>query len=201
MRVKNWMTHSAPVIEKNHQIEDALKAMEFYRMRELAVVDEEGRFVGIVGKNDLIGRDRKRKVEDFVTLPGLYVSEEDPIENAILAFMESSEEFVPVVNGEMKVVGIVTLQDILESMIEMTAMDEPGCRISLILEDIPGSLKKIVDAFAENNINILSILTFREEEGRRRIVLRVDVTDSSEVERILKIYGIDYDSVIEEEGF
>ena len=200
MRVGNWMTRTAPVVKESLTVGDALKAMEFYGVGELAVVDEDGRFVGVLNKDDIMDKDSSRKVTDFVVLPELYVSEHDPIENAMLSFMETSEEFVPVVDEDMRVIGIVTLQDVLESMIEITAMDEPGCRISLVLEDVPGALKKVVDALAENNVNILSILTFRED-GRRRVVMRVDLTDSGEVERILKIYDIDYDSVVEEEGF
>ncbi len=194
------MTRTASGFTESLTVGDASKAVEFYGVGELAVVDEDGRFVGVLNKGDIMGKDSSRKVTDFVVLPELYVSEHDPIENAMLSFMETSEEFVPVVDEDMRVIGIVTLQDVLESMIEITAMDEPGCRISLVLEDVPGALKKVVDALAENNVNILSILTFRED-GRRRVVMRVDLTDSGEVERILKIYDIDYDSVVEEEGF
>lgn len=200
MRVEYWMTKSAPTIEKGATISEALKVMEDNGLGELAVVDENDRFVGLLNRKDIIELDGEEKAEDHVVLPQFYVHQGDTIESVFLAFMETSEDFVPVVDEDLKVVGMVTLQDVLESMIEITAMDEPGCRISLMLPDIPGELKKIVDTLADNKINILSILTHRED-GRRRIVLRVDATNAEDVKKVLEVYGIEYDSIIEEEGF
>ncbi len=201
MRVENWMTKSAPIVRSGSKVSDALKAMELYKVRELVVVDDSGTFLGIVNKEDVFNKDPDSKVDDFLTFQELFVHPRDPIEGAILGFMESNEDFIPVVDEEMKVVGVITLQDVLESMIEITAMDEPGCRVSMVLEDVPGSLKRVVDVLAENSVNILSILTYREDEGRRRVVMRLDVKDKEEIERIFKTYGIDYDSITEEEGF
>ncbi len=200
MRVEYWMTKSAPTIEKRATISEALKVMEDNGLGELAVVDENGRFVGLLNRKDIIELDSEEKAEDHVVLPQFYVHQGDTIESVFLAFMETSEDFVPVVDEDLKVVGMVTLQDVLESMIEITAMDEPGCRISLMLQDVPGELKKIVDTLADNKINILSILTHRED-GRRKIVLRVDATNAEDVKKVLEVYGIEYDSIIEEEGF
>ncbi len=200
MRVKHWMTKSAPVIETGSTVGEALKVMETYGMGELAVVDENGKYIGLLNEEDIERLPSDKLIDDFVSFPELYVHPEDAIEAALLAFMETSETFVPVVDENLKVVGMVTLQDILESMIEITAMDEPGCRVSLLLKDVPGELKKIVDTLAENRINILSILTHRED-GMRRVVLRIDATNAEDVRKIFEDYGIEYDSIIEEEGF
>ena len=200
MRIENWMTKSAPVLKRGFTVGDALKVMETYGFSEVVVVDEDGRFVGVVNKEDIFEKPKDRVVGDCVVLPEFYVHPNDHIEDALLAFMEHMEDFVPVVDEELRVVGIVTMQDILESMIEITAMDEPGTRISVVLEDVPGALKKVVDALAESRMNILSILTYRED-GKRRVVIRVDVRDSEAVEGVLRDYGIEAEEVIEEEGF
>lgn len=200
MRIENWMTKSAPVLKKGFTVGDALKVMETYGFSEVVVVDDEGRFVGIVNKEDIFDKPKDRMVGECVVLPEFYVHPEDHLEAAILAFMERHEDFVPVVDDDLKVVGIVTLQDILESMIEITAMDEPGTRISVVLPDVPGALKRVVDALAESKMNILSLLTHRED-GKRRVVIRVDVKDAEAVAGVLRDYGIEFEEVVEEEGF
>ncbi len=200
MRIENWMTKSAPVLKKGFTVGDALKVMETYGFSEVVVVDDEGRFVGIVNKEDIFDKPKDGMVGECVVLPEFYVHPEDHLEAAILAFMERHEDFVPVVDDDLKVVGIVTLQDILESMIEITAMDEPGTRISVVLPDVPGALKRVVDALAESKMNILSLLTHRED-GKRRVVIRVDVKDAEAVAGVLRDYGIEFEEVVEEEGF
>ncbi len=201
MRVENWMTKGAPTIRTGSTVKDALKAMDTYGFSGIIVVNENGEFAGIVKKHDIFGRSADETIDDFLILPELYISPEDHIEEAFLVFMEHNEDFIPVVDDDLRVQGIITLQDILESMIEITAMDEPGTRISLLLPDVPGALRKIVDALAENRMNILSLLTFRESEDKRRVVIRVNSTDSEAVAGLLKDYGIEYDEVIKEEGF
>ncbi len=201
MRIKNWMTKSAPIIEKNSTVGDTMKVMDTYGFSEVVVARSDGSFVGVVNKRSIFGKPADNVIDSCVVTPELYVHPDDHIETALLAFMEHHGDFIPVVDEDLKVVGIVTLQDILESMIEITAMDEPGTRISILLSDVPGSLRKIVDALAENKINILSLLTFKESEGKRRVVIRVDMKDSEVVASLLRDYGIDYDEVVEEEGF
>ena len=201
MKVENWMTKSAPTIKTGSTVKDAIKAMSTYGFSEIIVVNENGEFSGIVKKNDIFKRSADETIDDFLILPELYISPDDHIEEAFLVFMEHNEDFIPVVDDDLKVQGIITLQDILESMIEITAMDEPGTRISLVLPDVPGALRKIVDALAESKMNILSLLTFRESDDKRRVVIRVDSTDSEAVAGLLKDYGIEYDEIVKEEGF
>ena len=52
MRVEYWMTKSAPTIEKRATISEALKVMEDNGLGELAVVDENGRFVGLLNRKE-----------------------------------------------------------------------------------------------------------------------------------------------------
>ena len=200
MKIENWMTKDFPAVKSSDSVSEALKAMKDFGYTEAVVLDENGKFMGIVNMDDIDGIPGEKIVGEYVSLPDFYVCPGSGIESALLAFMEYHEDFVPVVDEDMNVVGIVSLQDILESMIEITAMDEPGTRISISLPDVPGALKKVVDALAENKMNILSILTYRED-GRRRVVIRVDVKDSEAVAGVLRDYGIDYDEVEEEEGF
>jgi len=201
VRVKNWMTRSAPIIREDSNVGEALKVMNLYGVRELAVVNEEGQYMGVLNKEDIIKQQPEKGIKDFLVFGELFLHPEDTIEAVFLAFMETSEEFVPVVDEDLKVVGMITLQDVIESMIEITAMDEPGCRISLLLEDMPGKLSNAVKVLSENGFNILSILTYREEENKRRVVIKVSAPDCESVEEVLVKSNIEYDSLIKEEGF
>lgn len=200
MKIENWMTEDFPAVRSSDTVSRALEVMKEYGYTEAVVLDEDGKFLGVVNKDDIDEAPKDKSVGDYASLPDFYVCPGSGIESALLAFMEYHEDFVPVVDEDMKVVGIVSLQDILESMIEITAMDEPGTRISISLPDVPGALKRVVDALAESKMNILSVLTYRED-GRRRVVIRVDVKDAEAVAGVLKDYGIEYDEVEEEEGF
>jgi acetoin utilization protein AcuB len=84
---------------------------------------------------------------------------------------------------------------------EFTSMDQTGLKVSLLLKNEPGSLRKVVDAFADIEINILSIMTSSVKDNEKRVVIRTEERDISEVRNILDEININYESITKEEGF
>ena len=116
--------------------------------------------------------------------------------------IESHDYVLPVVNDDFVVVGAIGVFEILEGLMEFTAMDRPGARISIILEDKPGALREVVDFLAEKEVNILSIITSTAESKEfKRVVIRTDESDISLIADILGEKGISFESISEEEGF
>ncbi|HOZ98787.1 ACT domain-containing protein, partial [Mesotoga prima] len=131
-----------------------------------------------------------------------YCRDSDFIEDAALMLIESHDYVLPVVNDDFVVVGAIGVFEILEGLMEFTAMDRPGARISIILEDKPGALRDVVDFLAEREVNILSIITSTAESKEfKRVVIRTDESDISLIADILGEKGISFESISEEEGF
>lgn len=200
MFVKNWLNDDFPSIGVKATVQEALNQMRKYKTDYCVTVDEEGRFTGFVYKNSIANADLGSSVEDYVVFPDFFTHEDSYIEEAALTFRESQERCLAVVDSDMKVKGVITLTEVLEAFVAITAMDEPGVRILLTLQDKPGELKKVLDVFALNNINVLAVNTVKRD-GFRSVSIKVDASEPKQIERLLKELGIEFLKVVKEEGF
>ncbi|ODN29969.1 CBS domain-containing protein [Fervidobacterium thailandense] len=200
MKALRWVNTFFPKVKSTALISDALHEMRKYACDYCIVVDEDGKFEGLLHKSIIKEVEMDEKVGDHVVFPDFYVVEDSTIEEAAMMLIENKETILPVVNSNSEVIGVLTIQEVLEAMTEIAAMDEPGIRINLTLPDRPGELKKVIDVLASNKINILSILTLKDNDSRL-VSIKVDSRDAESVAGILEVYEISYESIVEEEGF
>ncbi|PLV58371.1 CBS domain-containing protein [Thermotoga sp. KOL6] len=201
MKIKRWSVQDFPVVKDSATVKETLHKMRQYQTNECIVIDDEGYFKGVVNKEDLIDMDLSLSISEKASLPDFFVHEDDNITHALLLFLEHQEPYLPVVDENLKVVGAVSLHDFLEALIEALAIDVPGIRFSVILEDKPGELKKIVDLLSRGNINILSILTAREVDGRREVFIKVDTENEKLLADLFDTIGLKIENLEKEEGF
>ena len=194
------MNTDFPLISVKATVHEALNQMRKYRTDYCVTVDEEGKFTGFVYKNSIANVNFESKVEDYVVFPDFFTYEDSYIEEAALTFRESQERCLAVVDLDMKVKGVITLTEVLEAFVAITAMDEPGIRILLLLQDKPGELKKVLDVFALNNINVLAVNTIKRD-GSRSVSIKLDANEPKQIERLLKEHGIQFLKIVKEEGF
>lgn len=200
MFARNWMNTDFPQVKVSATVQEVLSVMRKYRVDYCIVTDEENKFEGLVYKNNLANLQFDSTIGDYVIFPDFYVFEDSYIEEAALTFRESQEACLAVVDSNLVVKGVITLTEILEAFVAITAMDEPGSRILLKLEDKPGQLKRVFDVLAQNKMNVLAVNTVKED-NYRRVSIKVDVLDPEEVAKVLEIYNIKYDKIAKEEGF
>lgn len=200
MFVKHWMNTDFPSISVKATVQEALSRMREYKVDYCVTIDEEGKFTGFVYKNNIANADLESQVEDYVVFPDFFTNEDSYIEEAALTFRESHERCLAVVDQDMKVKGVITLTEVLEAFVAITAMDEPGVRVLLTLQDKPGELKKVLDVFALNNINVLAVNTIKRD-GFRSVSIKLDAREPKQIERLLKEHGLEFLKVVKEEGF
>ncbi|WP_041081100.1 CBS domain-containing protein [Thermotoga profunda] len=200
MFARNWINTDFPQAKVSATVQEVLSTMRKYRVDYCIVTDEENKFEGLVYKNSLANLQLDSTIGDYVIFPDFYVFEDSYIEEAALTFRESQEACLAVVDSNLVVKGVITLTEILEAFVAITAMDEPGSRILLKLEDKPGQLKRVFDVLAQNKMNVLAVNTVKED-NYRRVSIKVDVLDPEEVAKVLEIYDIKYDKIAKEEGF
>ncbi|SHH16143.1 CBS domain-containing protein [Thermosipho atlanticus] len=200
MNVKKWVITYFPTIKVNQNVGEALRKMREYACDYCIVLDENDKFEGVLYKSSIRDSELEESVNNYVTFPDFYVVEDSNVEEAALMLIENRDQILPVVNNNAEVIGILTVQEVLEAFTELSAMDEPGTRIILELPDKPGELKRVIDVLANNKMNILSILTLKDD-GKRQVSIKVQCDDPETIANLLEIYEIHYTSIIEEEGF
>jgi len=204
MRVRDYMTPQPLTISPETTVPQALKLLDERRFRRLPVL-EHGVLVGIVTAKDL--KDalpskantlsvwelsallEKLPVRDIMASPVITVLEDDYIEDAALKLQEYKIGGLSVVNHAGKLVGLLTITDVLEAFIQTMGYGEGGKRLTLTMPDVPGSLARAVRAVLPSNI--LSVATAGADRNERRFVLRVVGEGLGDVEARVEDAGIE----------
>jgi acetoin utilization protein AcuB len=96
----------------------------------------------------------------------------------------------PVVDRERKVVGIITVRDLMRAFINVLGLHEPGTLLCILAENKLGTMKQIVDVISEEGISFGSILVARHwEEGKRAVFPYLLTNNVVKVKRKLESHG------------
>jgi acetoin utilization protein AcuB len=182
-------------------------------IRHLPVVDKNNHLVGIVTDRDireaapsdatllsvqelnyLLG---KLKVGSIMTPKEklITITPDTLIEEAVQLMHDNKIGCLPVVE-EKKLYGIFTETDALDHLVDIFGLKQKGTRITLALEDKPGTMLGILEVFKKHNINIISIVTPSfMVEGKRIAALRIRTEDYKDVVKDLEKAGYDVLSI------
>lgn len=104
-------------ISPDETVSDAREIMDIEGISGLPVVNDQDIVVGIISRRDikpLRGKNLNRKVSEAMTHNVVTISESTETETALDLAYENKVERLPVVSDDNKIVGIVTMKDILE---------------------------------------------------------------------------------------
>jgi len=190
MLVKDWMTKDPITITDETSMMKAIHLMKQNRFRRLPVM-HEGRLVGIVSDRDLKEASPSKAttldvhelyyllaellVRDIMTRDPVTVAPDDTVEHAAQIMLENTISGLPVVDGQGKVVGILTQSDVFRAFMHITGILQGGVQFALRLEDRPGLIKEVVDLLRSRGARFVSLLTSyaTAKEGYRDIYIRV----------------------------
>jgi len=176
-------------------------------IRHLPVVDKNGKLVGIVTDRDireaapsdatllsvqelnyLLG---KLKVSAFMTPKDklMTISPDALIEEAIQLMHDHKIGCLPVVEGD-KLYGIFTETDALSHLVDIFGYKEKGTRLTVALEDKPGTMLGILEVIKKHNVNVISIVSPSfMVEGKRIAAIRIKTEDYKDVIQDLEKAG------------
>lgn len=182
-------------------------------IRHLPVVDKENHLIGIVTDRDireaapsdatllsvqelnyLLG---KLKVSAFMTPKEklITITPDTLIEEAVKLMRDHKIGCLPVVD-EGKLYGIFTETDALDHLVDIFGLNQKGTRITIALEDKPGTMLGALEIFKKNNINIISIVTPSFlVDGKRIAAIRLQTEDVQDVVKELEKVGYDVLSI------
>jgi acetoin utilization protein AcuB len=182
-------------------------------IRHLPVTDKNNVLVGIVTDRDirqaapsdatllsvqelnyLLG---KLKVSSFMTPKAklITITPDTLIEEAVQLMHDNKIGCLPVVEGG-KLYGIFTETDALDHLVDIFGFKQKGTRLTLALEDKPGSLLGILEVFKKRNLNMISIVTPSfMVEGKRITAIRLRTEEYKDVVTDLEKAGYDVLSI------
>jgi acetoin utilization protein AcuB len=182
-------------------------------VRHLPVVDKSNTLVGIVTDRDireaapsdatllsvqelnyLLG---KLKVSSFMTPKDklVIITPDTLIEEAVQLLHDHKIGCLPVVE-QGKLYGIFTETDALDHLVDIFGFKQKGTRLTLALEDKPGTMLGILEIFKKHNVNIISIVTPSfMVEGKRIAAIRIRTEEYKDLVTELEKAGYDVLSI------
>ncbi|AFK22037.1 IMP dehydrogenase [Pyrococcus sp. ST04] len=110
-KAERFIVEDVITISPEETVEFALFLMEKHDIDGLPVV-EDGKVVGIISKKDIAAREGKL-VKDLMTKEVITVPECVDVEEALKIMIENRIDRLPVVNKEGKLVGLITMSDLV----------------------------------------------------------------------------------------
>jgi acetoin utilization protein AcuB len=204
MLVRDWMTADPESVTAATPVMEAMQRLREGGYRRLPVV-RDGKLVGIVTDRDLKEATpskattlsvyelnyllSKLTVKEVMTAPVMTIGPDDAIEEAALAMETHRVSGLPVVDHG-KVVGILTITDLLRAFVRFLGLREGGTRVTIDLPDEPGVLARAAEAAPPSNV--VAVVTAGVIEGqRRRLVLRVAGEGAEAFPERLAAHGIE----------
>jgi acetoin utilization protein AcuB len=187
MFVSRSMARKVTTVDKTTGILEAQSLMQRLEIRHLPVVDEDNRLVGMITDRDIRsalpyelskggGEPEERDkyahmtVSDAMSTDLLTISPTHTLQDALLLIEKKKVGAIPVVDDNNRLVGILSVRDLLRAFINVLGIGQPGTLLCILVEEKVGQLKKIVDIITEENISFGSVLVARYWEKNKRAV-------------------------------
>ncbi|MEM0026751.1 MAG: CBS domain-containing protein [Ignisphaera sp.] len=126
LRASDIMVPNPICVKVDATVHDAIKMMERYNIASLIVVDENDVVFGVVTAKDIVikvfakGLDPKStKITQILSRPVTIVEPNTPLKDVINLMIGTGHGHIPVVNNAGKVMGIVTIDDVLKYVPEL----------------------------------------------------------------------------------
>lgn len=172
-----------PVVDKNNHLVGIVTDMD---IREAGPSDATS--LSIQEINYLLG---KLKVSSFMTPKEklITITPDALVEEAVQLMHDHKIGCLPVVEGE-KLYGIFTETDALAHFVDIFGLKVKGTRLSVALEDSPGSMLGILEIMKKHNVNIISVVTASFlVEGKRVAAIRIQTEDYQNIIKDLENAG------------
>ncbi len=191
MKIKNWMQADPITINRTALLQDASKLMKEHSIRHLPVMEDDS-MVGFVTESDLRQFSFPSMVEDIpvhqvMVINPITINPHTSIEAAARLIHDYKIGGLPVLDKK-KLVGIITLQDLLEAFIEVMGLLKTSTRIDIIV-DKKGGLDDVTRIIKDHGAEIVSVAQESQSSRRKVHYFRLEKCDVEPIIKTLEAAG------------
>lgn len=185
MKVRNRMVTDLVTVERDESISEAIKLMKQHSIRHLPVV-EDGALLGWVTEGDirqayLASVIEEITVGDIMITNPVTISADANLEDAAFLLYKHGIGGLPVLEGS-RLVGIITVADIMAAFIEVMGILKETSRIDVILGDRPHAFEHVSNIIEHGGGELVSVgMSAHQDRGERVYYLRLTRCDVSAV--------------------
>ncbi len=198
MKVKHWMVKEVITVSPGASLEEAIQLMKRHAIRHLPVA-ESGKLLGLVTESSIRQYARpeelSRAVREVMILNPITVSPEATIDEAARLIYRHKIGGLPVVENN-RLVGIITITDLLEAFIELMGLLRSSSRVDVIPKE-PEGLDGVLEIIREHGGRVISIGMDVEPGGERIYYIRLERMPVEPLASALEVAGHRVISVVD----
>lgn len=190
MFVADRMTKHPISVTSNATVGEVDRLMKKNKFHRMLVIDN-GKLVGYLSDRDIMRVTPspatslskfeirslldKLSVKDIMKTKVVTVNEDATIEEAALIMYQNKVGGLPVISEVGAVVGIITATDILKTFVTVMGLPRGGkIRMTLSVGNEIGTVAEITKIFAEDGVNLDSVITCSQDGKNYELVVRFD---------------------------
>lgn len=188
MFVADWMTKTVFTVGPDDSVARAMHLMKERGIKHLPVA-LAGAVTGVISDRDINAYTpsqatsldvfeinyllAKATVKEAMGRKLTTTTPDTPVEEAALLMLDNNIGCLPVLEGGA-LVGIISDRDIFRALVDISGVRHGGHRISLTVEDRPGTIREVTDLVRSSGFHLQAILSSYEgvAKGCRRLVVR-----------------------------
>jgi len=184
VKVKNWMNKKVVTISPEAGLKDAIEIMYHHSIRHLPVV-ENGKMIGFVTESNLrqylltdIMSDLT--MSDVMIINPITIDPNASIDSAARLIHEYKIGGLPVLE-KRKLVGIITITDILGAFIELLGLLEESTRLDVLIDEKIGSIDDVLKLIRDMGSKIISVGVDAQSARRKVYYIRLKKSDINQI--------------------
>lgn len=189
MLVRDYMTKNPLVVSVETEVRRAFQLLKKHGFRQFPIL-KDGKLVGIITDRDLRTTLLRPNltVEDIMTINPVTIGEDASLEAAMLILEKGKFNALPVVSKSGELIGIITVTDVLDALINLLGFREAQTRVYVEApegDSLP--LWEIIQTIQIGGGEVLSVMS--EGEGRRKYYICATKYDFKNAAKKLKEKG------------
>jgi acetoin utilization protein AcuB len=194
MRVAQIMNKKPITITPDKRVGQALKLMQQHNIRHLPVMKGD-RMVGWISARTLrevllASMLEVITVGDVMVEAPITVTPDTSVEEAARLVHEHRIGGMPVMDGD-KLVGVITVNDLLSAFISMLGLLRSSSRLDLLLDTKPETLEEVSRLIKSRGAKIINVALGPSKGGKRHYLFRLEKTDLGPLMNALKEKGFE----------
>jgi len=173
MQVGEWMERKLITIDRNTTIQEAISLMKKHSIRHLPVI-EEGRLAGLVTEGDMrqvfvASLIEELSIDDVMIKDPITVKADTEIDDAARLIHYNKIGGLPVVDEDERLLGIITVADIMAAFIELMGVLRSSSRIDIVLGQDPEAFEEVSRIISSNGGKIISVGMLPQSDRKENI--------------------------------
>jgi len=178
MQVQKIMNREVFTVPVTASIEEAAALIKEHDIRHLPVVEGE-KLIGLVTEGEIRGAIFPAMIEDIgvkdlMMSDPITVHPETLLEDAVRLVYRHKIGCLPVVDEDRNLKGIITVVDMLASLIELMGLLSESSRLDLVLPDRPDAFEEVSRVIQTNGGKIVGVSLSRLSEDQIVYLFRLE---------------------------